>query len=156
MIDIFDAASLVLFYISWMLIYSLKKVKEHKINNFRRNLLTFKTNAALACSCFIWVFLEQANNWIVEYLQITGLDAQGVFLYWFYAHLLEKILFFFCKTGIILFHASTGFPEFNGYVGKRFPGQDEPRPITHGNKFNYRMKELGVPNQLEVVTDSEQ
>ena len=94
--------------------------------------MTFQTNAALAGSCWLWVILEQANNWIVEYLKSTGVDVQGVFLYWFAVHLIEKILFFFCKILVILVYATRGFPEFTGHVGRKFPGKEKPRPITHG------------------------
>ena len=122
-----------IFYIVWMLYFSLRKAQGCKILNYRRNLLTMKQHSFMAFCLFFFLFTDQLFMKIIELLPKTTC-SEDVFKIWWFFHLVEKIMLFPSKNIFILF-STRRFPEFYGYTGQRLPGQEGPRQILPGKSI---------------------
>ena len=134
-ITICSLGFILFFYTIWMLRFSLRQSKKHKIIKFRRNLLTMVETSVVGCSLLGYICFEQLNNFIIEYMYSSSYDVKYIFKYWFLFHVAEMILFLFLKNIWIIRSANLNFPEFNGLTGAKFPGQEAPRPILYGIFF---------------------
>ena len=119
-----------------MLHFSVRKARECKILSYRRNLLTMKQHSMLTLCLLFFLFADQMFMKTIEALPNMTRSEDIFNIYWFF-HLIEKILVFPSKNLLILF-STKNFPEFYGYTGQRFPGQEKPRHILSGkrNQFN--------------------
>ena len=117
-----------------MVYFSLRKAKECKILCYRRNLLTMQQHSLLTFFLFFFLFIDQMFMKTIELFPKTDC-SEDIFNIWWFFHLIEKILLFPSKNLLILF-STKKFPEFYGYNGQTFPGQEGPRPIFSGTKTN--------------------
>ena len=121
----FGIAAIWIFYVVWMLLFSLRQVKKYKILSFRRNLLTMKEHTFISCCLLFYCGSDQMLMKIIESIH-ESTSVKDVFKLWWTTHLIEKILVFPFKNVLILVSARN-FPEFHGYFGQIFPEQEKPK-----------------------------
>ena len=115
-----------IFYIIWMFITSIKISKNHKILNYRRNLLTIRSHALMSISILSYISIEQMLNKVLE-IFYEDLAVKNVFAVWWTWHLMEKIVWFFLKHIFIIWEVKTTFPAFDGHFGEVYPGSERLR-----------------------------
>ena len=128
---ILSSALIFAFYIFWMWKFCRNHVKKFKISTYRRNLMTLAEQTKLELSLCLYIILDQILNIFLE-IYSTHLSPATVFKIWWISHLWEKMIFICLKNIWIYSSASQEYPEFNGYQGKVFPGEKNPRPISQG------------------------
>ena len=113
-----------------MLYVCMRKARECKIPNYRRNILTMQQHSLLAFCLLFFLFIDQMFMKTIEALPKTT-HSDDIFKIWWFFHLFEKILLFPINNLLILF-STKNFPELYGYSAQTFPGQEGPRPILPG------------------------
>ena len=85
-----------------------------------------KTQNIYAAVILIHFIIDQILNGIIE-LYYEKLEEQDVFKIWWIFHLLE-MLQVHGIANVFIIRSIHQMEEFNGFVGRRFPGQCKPRP----------------------------
>ena len=79
--------------------------------------------------------IDQLLNWFIE-SNYRELGEDDVFKLWWGFHLLE-LLEIHLFANIIIIRNIPSIDQFNGYVGRRFPGQDKPRSVLFQPKRDF-------------------
>jgi len=92
----------------------------------QRNLLSIRLNYIYGSFQIYFVIFDQVKNILLE-ANFPNLGPEKTFFYWLLAFCIEDFLMRFVFNSIILVHAHRRLPEFAGYKGRRYPGDQGPR-----------------------------
>ena len=87
-----------------------------------------KTQNIYAAVILLNFIIDQTLMGIIQ-LNYETLGEQNVFKIWWIFHLWESIEVHVIAN-IVIIKQILQMEEYNGYVGKQFPGQEKPRPLT--------------------------
>ena len=90
--------------------------------------MDMKTQNIYAAVILLNFIIDQTLMGIIQ-LNYETLGEQNVFKIWWIFHLWEIIEVHVIANIVIIKHILQ-MEEYNGYVGKQFPGQEKPRPLT--------------------------
>ena len=103
-----------------------KMAKKYEIPKRRVNLIDMKTQNIYVAVILVHFILDQMLNGIIQ-LHYKQLEEQDVFKIWWIFHLLE-MLQVHGIANVFIVRSIHQMEEFNGFVGRTFPGQGKPRP----------------------------
>ena len=117
-----------------------KMAKKYKIPKRRVTLIDMKTQNIYVNVILINIILDQMLNGIIQ-LNYKQLEEQDVFKIWWIFHLLE-MLQVHVIANVFIIRSIHQKEEFNGFVGRRFPGQGKPRPqVIQPERKDYKEAE---------------
>ena len=114
--------------------------KKYEIPKRRVNLIDMKNQNIYVDVILINIILDQMLNGIIQ-LNYKQLEEQDVFKIWWIFHLLE-MLQVHVIANVFIIRSIHQMEEFNGFVGRTFPGQGKPRPqVIQPERKDYKEPE---------------
>ena len=121
-------------YTFWMFNFSMNFSKKFKVLKYQRNLYTMKAQCIITLCVVFLLEMDQVVNIFIE-LNYAQLGHFHSFAVWWVYHLLESGVYVFVKNIWVLQSARNNYPEFSGYSGKSFPGQELPKSQPPGRLY---------------------